>query len=50
MALTDILTMESDIVEPVTEIPLENLYEPLDLLAINTINELTLTFEVSYSS
>ncbi len=50
MALTDIVMIESDIIEPMTEIPLGTLSEPLDEFSDIMMNDLTLVFEVSYSS
>jgi hypothetical protein len=51
MALDDILMMESDIVEPMTEIPVGTLNAPEDQLGDQfPLNELTLVLEASYSS
>lgn len=50
MALEDIVMMENDPMEPVTEIPLGTLNSPKDQLSDTSVNELTLVFEASYSS
>ena len=52
MALDDILMIEADIVEPVSEIGPGTLNAPQDQLTeqMMTLNELTLVLEASYSS
>lgn len=51
MALEDILLMEGDIAEPVTELNPGTLNQPLDQLTdVMTLNELTLILEASFSS
>ena len=51
MALDDILMIEADIVEPVSEIGPGTLNAPQDQLTEQmTLNELTLVLEASYSN
>lgn len=51
MALEDIVMIESDIVEPIMEIPEGMLNQPLDMLSdASPVNELTLVLEASYST
>lgn len=50
MALQDIVMVESDIVEPILEVPQGTLGTPSDQVSDHGLNELTLVLEASYSS